>query len=216
MFTGIIEAKGFVKAFRGASVSGAVLTVELGTLAEGVKLGDSIAVNGTCLTVSKLVGGGGGAEFDVSPQSLKTTTTGNLKPANLVNLERAMPADGRFGGHIVQGHVDGTGKVVAITKQGDFTKIKFNVTADLIDNMVPKCSVAVDGISLTAADVGKDGFEVAVIPTTLDETTLGQVKVGDTVNIETDMIAKVVKKQLEKILPATEGLTVDKLKGMGF
>jgi len=214
MFTGIIEAKGIVKDFRGASGGGVVLTVELGPLAEGVNLGDSIAVNGTCLTVSKLVGGQ--AEFDVSQQTLETTTTGNLKPASQVNLERAMPADGRFGGHIVQGHIDGTGKVAAITKQGSFTTIKFTPPANLIDNMVPKCSVAIDGISLTAATVDKDSFEVAVIPTTLTETTLGRIKVGDSVNIETDIIAKVVKKQLEKILPAADGLTLDKLKELGF
>ena len=214
MFTGIIEAKGIVKAFRGASGGGAVLTVELGNVAEGVKPGDSIAVNGVCLTVSKLAGPK--AEFDVSSQSLETTTIGNLKASEPVNLERAMAADGRFGGHIVQGHIDGTGKIAAITKQGNFTKIRFTADANLIDNMVPKCSVAVDGISLTAAAVDGDGFDVAVIPTTLAETTLGKARAGDSVNIETDIIAKVVKKQLAKILPAAEGLTVDKLKDMGF
>lgn len=214
MFTGIIEAKGIVKAFRGASGGGAVLTVELGNVAEGVRPGDSIAVNGLCLTVSKLTGPK--AEFDVSPQSLEITTIGNLKASEPVNLERAMAADGRFGGHIVQGHIDGTGKVAAITKQGNFTKIRFTADANLIDNMAPKCSVAVDGISLTAAAVDGDGFDVAIIPTTLTETTLGKARVGDTVNIETDIIVKVVKKQLAKILPAAEGLTVDNLKDMGF
>ena len=216
MFTGIIEAKGIVKAFRGASGGRAVLTVDIGPLAEGVKPGDSIAVNGTCLTVSKLDGAGGRAEFDVSGQTLETTTIASLKPSQYVNLERAMAADGRFGGHIVQGHIDGTGKVTAIIKHGNSTKIKFSAAANLIDNMVPKCSVAVDGISLTAADVEESSFEVAVIPTTLDETTLGQVKVGDSVNIETDIIAKVVKKQVAKILSAGKGLTIDKLKDMGF
>ena len=213
MFTGIIETVGTIKQVlsQGASMR---LVVDINCIAEGVHLGDSIAVNGVCLTVSKCTGTE--ATFDVSGETVKKSALKNLKAAAKVNLERAMSAQGRFGGHIVQGHVDGIAKIASIQKQADFATFRIEASADLLDQMVLKGSVAVDGISLTVAKLDKTGFEVAVIPTTLQETTWHNAHVGDIVNIETDILIKVVKKQLEKILPTDSGLTLDKLKEHGF
>lgn len=213
MFTGLIEAIGTV---RGATVQAQqmVLTVELGQVFEGVRLGDSIAVNGVCLTVCGLEGAC--ARFDVSGESLARSTLKHLKTGAKVNLERAMSAQGRFGGHIVQGHIDGIGSVAAIRKQGEFAVFRFAASPELLNQIVMKGSVAVDGVSVTIAALDKTGFEVAVIPTTLKETTWHLSKVGDTVNIETDILVKIIKRQLEQILPAAGGLTEAKLKEFGF
>ncbi len=213
MFTGIIEAIGAVKTARSAA-GGKVISVDLAKLAEPVKVGDSIAVNGVCLTVSRLEGCL--AEFDVSGETLATSAMEKVRMGASVNLERAMPAEGRFGGHIVLGHVDGVATVSSIERRGDFAEMKFATNADLLDEMVVKGAVCVDGISLTIAKMDNSSFSVSVIPTTLKETTLGTAKVGDTVNIETDIITKTVKKQLAKMLPAKEGLTAERLKELGF
>ena len=213
MFTGIIETVGTVRQVlpKGASLQ---LVVDINRIAEGVQPGDSIAVAGVCLTVSKLAGTE--AVFDISGETVEKSAIKTLKPAGKVNLERAMSVQGRFGGHIVQGHVDGVGKIAAIQKQADFAVFRIEAAVDLLDQMVLKGSVAVDGISLTVAKLDTNGFDVAVIPTTLQETTWQTAKVGDVVNIETDILIKVVKKQLEKILPAEGGLTLDKIKEHGF
>lgn len=214
MFTGIVETIGLVKTVRGGA-GGIVVSVDLGKAAEGVKVGESIAVNGVCLTVSRL-GGGRLAEFDVSSETLAASAMDRIRAGSEVNLERAMSADGRFGGHFVLGHVDGVASVRSIERKSDFAEITFATAADLLDEMVVKGSVCVDGVSLTIARMDEGGFSISLIPTTLKETTLGQVKVGDVVNIETDVITKTVKKQLAKILPAKEALTVEKLKELGF
>jgi len=213
MFTGLIEAVGTV---RRAAVNGSQMTlaVELGQIAEGVRLGDSIAVNGVCLTVSTLAGGC--ATFDVSGESVSRTTLSRLKVGGKVNLERAMSAQGRFGGHIVQGHIDGVGAIAAIRKQGQFAVLRFSAPPELLAQMVLKGSVAVDGVSVTIAALDKTGFEVAVIPTTLKETTWQAAAVGDAVNIETDILVKIVRRQLEQLLPMHGGLTAEKLKELGF
>ncbi len=214
MFTGIVETIGLVKTVRGGA-GGIALSIDLGKAAEGVKAGESIAVNGVCLTVSHL-GGGCLAEFDVSSETLTASAMDRIRAGSKVNLERAMSADGRFGGHFVLGHVDGVASVRSIERKGDFAEITFATVADLLDEMVFKGSVCVDGVSLTIARMDEGGFSISLIPTTLKETTLGQVRVGDVVNIETDVITKTVKKQLAKILPAKEALTVEKLKELGF
>jgi len=165
------------------------------------------------LTISELQGSLAG--FDVSGETLAKSTLGNLRPASQVNIERAMRATGRFGGHFVAGHVDGMAMVKTITSHGKFTDMRFEAP-ELLELMVVKGSVAVDGISLTIADMSENSFSVALIPETLKKTTLGRAKIGDEVNIETDMIVKTIKKQLEKILPKDEGLTAEKLKTMGF
>jgi len=213
MFTGIIEGLCPVKSANRAG--GAMrLTVELGELGDDAKIGDSIAVNGVCLTIAEL--NRSSATFDVSGETLDKSAVSSLNASSKVNIERAMKAGDRFGGHIVQGHIDGTAIIKAIERQGQFANIKFAASGELLDLLVVKGSVAVDGISLTIADMDADSFKVAVIPQTLEETTLGAAKIGDVVNVETDIIVRTVKKQLEKIMPGKESLTVEKLKELGF
>ena len=213
MFTGIIEAVCTVESVR--QNSGAMrLTIDLAALAGGIKVGDSIAINGVCLTIAEL--NRTLAVFDVSGETLTKSTLGKLKPKSFVNTERAVMAGGRFGGHFVQGHIDGTAAIKTINKQGQFANMEFTASAELLDQMVVKGSVAVDGVSLTIADINKNGFSIAIIPKTLEQTTLARAKIGDTVNIETDIIVKAVKKQLAHLLPTEQKLTVEKLKELGF
>ncbi len=214
MFTGLIEAIGVV---RRAALAGKqmALHVDLGpTVGRDAQLGDSIAVNGVCLTVRRLQGSC--AEFDVSGESLARTTLKSLKPGSKVNLERAMSAQGRFGGHIVQGHIDGLGTLAEIRKDGDFATFRITASSELLTQMVAKGSVAVDGISLTVAALDAGGFEAALIPTTLQETTWHLSRVGDPVNIEIDILVKVIRRQVEQLLPAGAELTVEKLRSLGF
>jgi riboflavin synthase len=185
MFTGIIEMVGQVRSFQRLGAGGKI-TVDLKSLAEGVALGDSVAINGVCLTASAIKATA--VEFDVSGETLGKTGIGKLTAGANVNLERAMPANGRFGGHIVQGHVDGTASIRSIDRKGDFYDVWFSASGELLDEMVAKGSVAIDGISLTVAEMDDKGFKVAIIPTTWNETTLGAAKVADTVNIETDIV----------------------------
>jgi riboflavin synthase len=213
MFTGLIETIGVVKPAR-PSGGGLVLTVDLGGIAGDVRTGDSIAINGVCLTVARLQGGL--ASFDLSAETLAKSALGELKPSSPVNLERAMKAADRFGGHFVQGHVDGTATIDAIDRRSEFADITFAAGAELLKGMVPKGSIAVDGISLTIAEISGTGFSVCVIPETLKRTTLSNAKIGDTVNIETDIIVKAVKRQLENILPKKEPLTAERLRQLGF
>jgi riboflavin synthase len=190
------------------------LTVDLGKLADECKIGDSIAINGVCLTIAQLRGSL--AEFDVSSETLTQSTLGKLKSSSPVNAELAMRADDRFGGHFVLGHVDGVATIQAIERQGQFAAIKFAANPVLLTQMVVKGSVAVDGISLTIANMDEGSFSVAVIPETLKKTTLGTAKTGDTVNIETDIIVKTVRSAVDKILPSKQTLTAEKLKELGF
>jgi len=210
MFTGIIE-----------SVCRAVSTVRQGggirleiDLGQAVKFGDSIAVNGVCLTVAGLKGNL--AEFDVSGETLTKTVLGNLRAGALVNIERAMSANDRFGGHFVQGHIDAVGKIKKIERKGDFWQFVFESPKEILDCIISKGSIAIDGVSLTIADIEKNSFSVAIIPATFENTIFKNYKVGDSVNIETDIICRIVKKQLENILPNKSNLTVDKLKELGF
>ena len=213
MFTGLIEAVCKVKSVRRGG-GAMLLNIDLGNLADECKIGDSIAVNGVCLTITKFEGGG--AVFDVSAETLSKSTLDKLGPSSEVNIERAVKATDRFGGHFVQGHIDGAATVKAIDKQGKFAEMKFSAEAELLDAMVVKGSVAVDGISLTISGIEKNSFSVALIPETLNKTILSKVKIGDKVNIETDIIVKTIKRQLEKILPQGQPLTAEKLKGLGF
>lgn len=213
MFTGLIEAVCTVKSVR-RSENTMLMSIDLGELADDSKIGDSIAINGGCLTITKLEGSV--ATFDLSGETLAKSTLGKLKPSSQVNVERAIKVTDRFGGHFVQGHIDGTAAIKAIDKHGQFADMKFAVPAELLDQMVVKGSVAVDGISLTIASIDQNSFSVAIIPETLNKTTLSRVKIGDEVNIETDIIVKTVKKQLEKILPQKQLLTAEKLKELGF
>ena len=213
MFTGLIEAVCTVKSVR-RSENTMLLRIDLGELADDSKIGDSIAINGGCLTITKLEGSV--ATFDLSGETLAKSTLGKLRPSSQVNVERAIKATDRFGGHFVQGHIDGTATIKAIDKHGQFADMKFAIPAELLDQIVVKGSVAVDGISLTIASMDQNSFSVAVIPETLNKTTLSKVKIGDEVNIETDIIVKTIKKQLEKILPQKQPVTAEKLKELGF
>jgi riboflavin synthase len=213
MFTGIIESICTVKMAQPAR-GGYMLMLELGSLAQDAKPGDSIAVNGTCLTITKL--SGQIAQFDLSAETIKKSALGSLLPGSKVNVEKAMQANGRFDGHIVQGHIDAVAIIKSIERQGDFYNLKFAAEPDVLDYIVPKGSVAIDGISLTLTEVDSKSFAVTVIPTTWDKTILHLAKIGDKVNIETDIIAKMIKKQLEKVLDSNSSLTVEKLKELGF
>ena len=213
MFTGLIETICIVKSVSRAGDS-MVLTIDLAKLADESRTGDSIAINGACLTIAKLQGGL--ASFDASAETLAKSTLGKLKPSSEVNLERPLKATDRFGGHFVLGHVDGTATVKAIDKSGEFANIKFAATTELLETMVVKGSVAVDGISLTIAAVDLNSFAVSVIPETLKRTTLGKAKIGDYVNIETDIIVKTIKRQLDKILPKQQTLTAERLRQLGY
>lgn len=213
MFTGLVETICSVKSIRSSGDS-SLLDIDLGEIAAESKIGDSIAINGVCLTVTGIEGSV--ASFDVSAETLAKSTLGELKPSSRVNIERAMKAGDRFGGHFVQGHIDGTATIKAIDKHGDFVDFTFAADAELLDTMVVKGSVAVDGVSLTIANTEQSGFRIAIIPETLRRTTLREARIGDHVNIETDIIVKSVKKQLDNILPKTESLTVERLKQLGF
>jgi riboflavin synthase len=192
MFTGLIEALGTVRTAKPSGV-GVDLVISV-PLAQDLKVGDSIAVNGACLTVVEQTS----VEFRVQagPETLARTNLGELTPNDAVNLERALCLGDRLGGHLVQGHVDGLGWLADRQRQEDWELVRFTCAPSLIRQMVAKGSVAVDGVSLTLVDVGTDGFSVALIPHTLAKTTLGSRRVGDAVNLETDMLAKYVEKQL--------------------
>jgi riboflavin synthase len=189
MFTGVIEEVGTVKA-----VTNNKITIKADIVTEDTKLGDSIAVNGVCLTVTSF--GKNVFEADVSEETKKVTTFAELKTDSLVNLERAMPINGRFGGHIVSGHIDGLGKIKTINKNGNFYDLNIELTKELSKYVVKKGSIAINGISLTIADIQDDIVKIAVIPHTYENTNLKSLKSGDFVNIETDILAKYVEKFL--------------------
>ncbi len=212
MFTGLIQTVCPVKS---ASKTGDAmnLAIDLGQLARETKIGDSIAISGVCLTVSKL--SGNIAAFDISGETLEKSILGKLKTGDKVNIELSMKPSDRFGGHFVLGHVDGIAAIKSIEKHNQFADIKFKTSPELLEQMIIKGSVAVDGISLTVAAMDKESFAVAIIPETLKRTTLGTAKPGDAVNIETDIIVKTIRKQLDEILPR-QGLTMEKLKEIGF
>lgn len=213
MFTGLIETTCQVKSVR-RNAGSMRLTVDLGAPAGQCAIGESIAINGVCLTVtaieSSLV------HFDISAETLAKSNLGLLQPSSKVNIERAIKAGDRFGGHFVQGHIDGTAKIEAVHQHGEFADIRFAAGTELLDAMVVKGSVAVDGISLTIAAMDGNSFSISVIPETLKETTLAIAKAGDCVNIETDIIVKTIRKQLDQILPKTEPLTAERLRELGF
>ena len=212
MFTGIIEEQGFLIRLQ-RSGGETVLVIRADTVLRGTKVGDSIAVNGVCLTVTRI--NGDGFEADVMPETLRRSSLGRLNPGDPVNLERAMPADGRFGGHIVAGHVDGTGVIRGIRNEGNAVLFTISAEPEVLRYIVEKGSVAVDGISLTVVQVTSSDFTVSVIPHTRAVTSLSGKKAGDMVNLENDIIGKYVERLLQ---PAAEkkGVTIDFLAEHGF
>lgn len=211
MFTGIVEETGTVARIQrtGQSVR-IVITAE--KILEDIKPGDSIAVNGICLTAAAISGKTFTA--DVMHETLRRTSLADTKPGCLVNLERAMPADGRFGGHIVSGHIDGTGKILGIKKDSNAIWYTIGTKAEILDGIVEKGSIAVDGISLTVAAVNKNSFQVSVIPHTMANTILAVRKVQDIVNLENDCIGKYVKKYITQT--SHSGITKEMLLQNGF
>ena len=189
MFTGIVEEVGSIRAITNHNI-----VIECLTVTEGTKIGDSIAVNGVCLTVSKVDNKSFTA--DVSPETFRVTALSMLKSGSSVNLERAMPANGRFGGHIVSGHVDNTAKIINISQMGEFYQLAIEVNPKEARYIVKKGSVTINGISLTVADIENNLITIAVIPHTYENTCLKQLNSGDFVNIEVDIISKYVEKFL--------------------
>ncbi len=196
MLTGLVEALGTVRRCEPDGAGGKRLEIAEARLAPELALGESVAVNGACLTVIDRA-----AEtfsFQAGPETLLRTNLGELAPGDRVNLERALRLGDRLGGHIVQGHIDGLGRIAERRRAGDWELIWFNCPTELARLMVPKGSVAVDGVSLTLVDVEAERFSVALIPHTLASTTLGTKPVGASVNLEADLLAKYVAKLIGK------------------
>jgi len=195
MFTGLIEAVGEVAALAPID-AGFSLRIDT-DLAGELRLGESIAVNGVCLTVVDNPPGGFSAE--IGPETAKVTSLGGLKAGSLVNLERAMSANGRFGGHLVLGHVDGTGTIQAIRPEADFSWVTVAYPGPLATYLIHRGSIAVDGISLTIAKLDAATFDVQVVPFTQSHTNLRQARPGDRVNLECDMVGKYVVRAMEQL-----------------
>ncbi|ADU48135.1 riboflavin synthase [Intrasporangium calvum] len=193
MFTGIVEELGTVGTIE-SSPESAVLRIEGPLVAADAAHGDSIAVNGVCLTVTSH--DAGGFSVDVMAETLRRSSLGALRPGDPVNLERAMAASGRFGGHVVQGHVDGTATIVERVPGDRWEVVTFSLPGQLVRYVVEKGSITVDGVSLTVTAVDGATFSVSLIPTTLGATTLGHKGVGDPVNLEVDVLAKYVESLL--------------------
>lgn len=201
MFTGIVEGLGTVRALA-RDLQAARLAVELcAGLEHDCPVGASLAINGCCLTVVRREGTA--VEFDVGPETLALTNLGGLHAGDAVNLERPLAAAGRLGGHFVQGHIDGVARVMRVEQSGEWVGMWFELAPELARYVVRKGSVAVDGVSLTVVDALPRAFSVALIPHTLNCTTLGRRRVGDPVNVETDILGRYVWKFLEAArLPA--------------
>lgn len=190
MFTGIIEEIGTIEGMK-KGASSAVLRIQASKIMDDIHLGDSIAVNGVCLTVTRI--SSTGFESDVMHETMNRSSLGNLRIGSSVNLERAMPANGRFGGHIVSGHIDGTGTILNIQRDDNAVWYKIKTPLSVLRYIIEKGSIAIDGISLTVAKVSKDSFHVSIIPHTAQFTTLDKRRVGDLVNLENDCVGKYVE-----------------------
>lgn len=195
MFTGIVEAVGSIRQMR-KTPDGALITIDAAPVAESLGVGDSICVSGVCLTVTSI--DGGTIQADISAETLSRTTLGALRRGDKVNLERALRADGRLGGHFVLGHVDGVGTIRRIVRRGDSWTVAIDVPESVARYIVEKGSVAVDGISLTVAAARGRRIEIAVIPHTMANTTLAEATPGGRVNVEADILGKYVLNALRR------------------
>lgn len=216
IFTGLIVEVGRVRRIE-RRADGAFLMIEANQVLEGTRIGDSISINGVDLTVIDL-----GADYfssDASIETLKRSTLGGLRTGSRVNLERALAAGERLGGHMVQGHVDGTGELISVTPEGNAYRMRFRFARELGRYIAMKGSITVDGISLTVAGLGGDWFEAAIIPHTWRETSLRDLKSGDLVNIEVDVLAKYVERlmlYMEAPATADSKLTLEYLVEKGY
>ena len=217
IFTGIIEELGVVKSIAINGASGCI-TIKAKKVLEGTQLGDSIAVNGTCLTVASINSDGFSA--DVMAETVRRTSLSQVGKGDLVNLERAMILNGRFGGHIVSGHIDGTGTITKYTKEENAIWVTIKAPDEILDLIVEKGSICIDGISLTVATVSDRDFQVSIIPHTAKDTTLIHKKVGSLVNLENDIVGKYIKKLMEnkqeEQAKKASGLTMEMLKEYGL
>ncbi len=212
MFTGLIEELGRVRTVE-ARGENARIVIETKHVVEGTASGDSIAVNGVCLTALDI--GKDSFAADVSRETLVRSTLGGLAPGSAVNLERAVTPSTRLGGHIVQGHVDGRGQFLGAEKIGDFWTVRIGFPPEMAKYLVFKGSVAVEGISLTVASLADAHFEIAVIPKTWELTNLSSLKTGDPVNLEADVIAKYVERMIQARMPDSR-ITIETLEEAGF
>jgi riboflavin synthase len=217
VFTGIVEEMGRIRGIRKGPHS-AVLHIQAQTILDDLHIGDSVAVNGICLTVTTLPGDGFTA--DVMHETLNRTSLASLGIGSYVNLERAMQAGGRFGGHIVSGHIDGTGRIQSIQRDDNALWYTIAAGTEILKYVVEKGSITIDGISLTVARVSRDSFAVSLIPHTAAVTVLGQKKVGELVNLEADILGKYVEKLLrpepEPTGKQTSSITMDFLAQHGY
>jgi riboflavin synthase len=201
MFTGIVEMIGIIEGVEpGDDLTRLVVNAE--PIVDGVEPGDSVAVNGGCLTVTSIRDGR--LSFEAVRETMERTSLGDLKVGSRVNLERAMRAGDRLDGHIVQGHVDGVGTVRQMVREGNDVRLQIDCDPELADCVVEKGSITVDGVSLTVAALSPTGFEVALIPHTLEVTTLCDRQPHDRVNLEADVLGKYVKRYLERMLPSND------------
>ncbi|GGB50741.1 riboflavin synthase [Virgibacillus dakarensis] len=194
MFTGIIEEKGTIKQLQQVSEQAIQMTIAAKKVLNDVRIGDSIAVNGVCLTVTNFMVSN--FQVEVMPETIKSTSLKSLKPGSKVNLEGSMPANGRFGGHFVSGHVDGIGEIVSKKKRENAIYYEIEIPESLTKYVVLKGSIALDGVSLTVFGVDENKLTISLIPHTASATILGAKKKGDAVNIECDMLAKYVGNML--------------------
>ena len=217
IFTGIIEELGVVKSIAINGASGCI-TIKAKKVLEGTQLGDSIPVNGTCLTVTSINSDGFSA--DVMAETVRRTSLSQVGKGDLVNLERAMILNGRFGGHIVSGHIDGTGTITKYTKEENAIWVTIKAPDEILDLIVEKGSICIDGISLTVATVSDRDFQVSIIPHTAKDTTLIHKKVGSLVNLENDIVGKYIKKLMEnkqeEQAKKASGLTMEMLEEYGL
>lgn len=221
MFTGIIEEMGRIKEVKKTAQQYEV-TIAAKKILTDVQLGDSISVNGICLTVTSFTPST--FQVDVMPETIKASNLAQLSVGSPVNLERAMAANGRFGGHFVSGHIDMTGVIVERRSVANAIYFWIQTRGDMMKFIVPKGSITIDGISLTVVDTAEDRFSISIIPHTLAETVLNHRKIGDRVNVECDMLAKYMDRLLSARLgensgtnsPASSGLTIEHLVQNGF
>ena len=216
MFTGIIEEVGTVRRVLSGGTAGEI-SIRAATVLEGTHIGDSIAVNGVCLTVTEMTGDGFTA--DVMPETLRRTNLGRLNSDSRVNLERAMAAGGRFGGHIVSGHIDGVGTIRSMRREENAVWVTIAVPTPILRLIVEKGSIAIDGVSLTVAEVTSETFSVSIIPHTGAQTILLSKRPGEQVNLENDVVGKYVQRLLEPYqteTPKSGGITEEFLMQYGF
>ncbi len=218
MFTGIIEETGTIRRISLKGSAGEI-AVRARKVLEGTRVGDSIAVNGICLTVTSLQQDGFTA--DVMAETVRRSNLGQLSSGSIVNLERAMPADGRFGGHFVSGHIDGTGTIASLVREENAVWVTVKAAPELLHYIVEKGSVCIDGISLTVAALSKTDFQVSIIPHTGEETGLLHKKPGELVNLETDIIGKYIEKLMQPEADVQEqqettGITMEFLEKYGI